>query len=136
VAQRNPRIEFEDIPLAEARGMTRGLRMNPELYHTLREKITSLRATAARMTLPDGTNPTTMKNQITRVGADVGIPVTIRRVSGGLLFWRSTQEISNKRTRSSYRSSLLGSHKIRRGAPDDGGDNTKHHDPTTGDLGR
>jgi hypothetical protein len=40
----------------------------------------------------EGTSTTTMKNRIVRVPAEVGIPVTIRRVSGGLLFWRSTDE--------------------------------------------
>jgi len=33
-----------------------------------------------------------MKNRILRVAAEMGIPVTIRRVPGGLLFWRSTDE--------------------------------------------
>ena len=31
-----------------------------------------------------------MKNPILRVAAELGIPVTIRRVPGGLLFWRSS----------------------------------------------
>jgi hypothetical protein len=92
VAQRTPTITFEDIPLEQARKMTRGPRMDPELYHVLREKIQSLHNTATRLTLLDGTSPTTMKNQITRVAADLDIPITIRRVSGGLLFWRSTRE--------------------------------------------
>ena len=43
------------------------------------------------MTIPAGTSPTTMKNRILRVAAELGIPVTIRRMSGGLLFWRSTE---------------------------------------------
>jgi len=33
-----------------------------------------------------------MKNRILRVAAELKIPVTIRRVAGGLLFWRSTNE--------------------------------------------
>ena len=44
------------------------------------------------MPLPDGISPTTMKNRILRVAAELGIPVTIRRVPGGLIFWRSTDE--------------------------------------------
>jgi hypothetical protein len=44
------------------------------------------------MMIPDGTSRATMKNRIQRVAAELGIPVTIRRVSGGLLFWRSTDE--------------------------------------------
>src|SRR5258707_144195 len=85
-------IEFEDIPLDEARKMSRGPRMDPELYHALKEKIRSLDTTATRMSLPDGTSPTTMKNRILRVAAELGVPVTIRRVPGGLIFWRSTDE--------------------------------------------
>jgi hypothetical protein len=92
MAQRSPTIEFEDVPLDEARRMTRGPRMDPELYHTLKEKILALNTTATRMTLPEGTSPSTMKNRILRVAAELGIPIGIRRVPGGLLFWRSTAE--------------------------------------------
>jgi hypothetical protein len=66
--------------------------MDAELYHALKEKIQSLNNTASRMSLPDGTSPTTMKNRILRVAAELGVPVTIRRVPGGLLFWRSSEE--------------------------------------------
>jgi hypothetical protein len=72
--------------------MGRGPRMDPELYHTFKEKIQSLNNTAARLTLPEGTSPTTMKNRLLRMAVDLGIPLTIRRVPGGLLFWRSTAE--------------------------------------------
>jgi hypothetical protein len=92
VAQRLPTIEFEDVPLAEARRMSRGPRMDPELYQALEEKIQSLGNTATRLTIPEGTNPTTMKNRILRVAAELSIPVTVRKVPGGLLFWRSTAE--------------------------------------------
>jgi hypothetical protein len=85
-------IEFQDVPLDEARRMGRGPRMNPELYRALKEKIQSLDTTATRVTTPDGTSPTTMKNRILRVAAELGVPVTIRRVPGGLIFWRSTDE--------------------------------------------
>jgi len=85
-------IAFEDIPLEEARHMGRGPRMDPELYQTLKAKIQSLAEHATRMTLPPGANQTTMKNRILRVASDVTVPVTVRRVAGGLLFWRSTDE--------------------------------------------
>jgi hypothetical protein len=92
MAEQSPSVQFEDVPLEDARRMGRGPRMDAELYHALKEKIPSLRTTAARITLPDGTNPTTMKNRILRVAAELNIPVTIRRVPGGLIFWRSTDE--------------------------------------------
>lgn len=85
-------IEFEDVPLDEARRMSRGPRMNPELYNALKQKIQSLDTTATRMPLTDGTSPTTMKNRILRVAAELNVPVTVRKVPGGLLFWRSTAE--------------------------------------------
>lgn len=92
MAQQSPTIEFEDVPLDEARRMSGGHRMNPELSHALTEKIQSLGTTATRLTLPDGTTPTTMKNCILRVAAALKILVTVRRIPGGLLFWRSTNE--------------------------------------------
>jgi hypothetical protein len=47
MAQRAPTIEFEDVPLDEARRMSRGPRMDPELYHVLTPKIQSLDNTAS-----------------------------------------------------------------------------------------
>jgi hypothetical protein len=87
-----PPIHFEDIPLVEARRMSRGPRMDPTLYQALKGKIQALDNTATRVTLPEGTSPTTMKNRILRVAAELNTPVTVRRIPGGLLFWRSTAE--------------------------------------------
>jgi precorrin-4 methylase len=89
MAQRRPTITFDDIPLEQARQMGRGPRMDPELYNALKQKIQSLRNTATRMALAAGTNSTTIKNRSGRAAAEMKIPVTIRRVSGGLLLWRS-----------------------------------------------
>jgi hypothetical protein len=44
------------------------------------------------MLLPEGATPAAMKNRILRVAAAINVPVTIRTVPGGLLFWRSTEE--------------------------------------------
>ena len=93
MAEPPPPMQFEDIPLDEARRMGRGPRMDPQLYQQLRTRIHSLSDQAVRLTIPDGTRQTTtMKSRIQRVAAEFGIPVTIRRVPGGLLFWRSTAE--------------------------------------------
>ena len=92
MTSQRPPITFEDIPLAEARRMGRGPRIDPELYNALRQKIQSLANTATRIALPEGTSATTMKNRILRAAAEVRISVTVRRVAGGLLFWRSTDE--------------------------------------------
>ena len=52
-----PPSQFEDIPLDEARRMGRGPRMDPELYHALKEKIQSLDTTATRVTTPGRHQP-------------------------------------------------------------------------------
>jgi hypothetical protein len=39
MAEPPPPIQFEDVPLDEARRMGRGPRMEPMLYDTLRQKI-------------------------------------------------------------------------------------------------
>ena len=85
-------IQFEDVPLDEARRMGRGPRMDPALYQALKTKIHALDGAAARLTLPEDTSLATMKNRLLRVAADVDVPLTVRRVPGGLLFWRSTAE--------------------------------------------
>jgi hypothetical protein len=92
MAEPRPPIQFEDVPLEEARRMGRGPRMDPQLYQELRTRMQSLSDQAVRMMIPDGTSRATMKNRIRSVAAELGVPVTIRRVSGGLLFWRSTEE--------------------------------------------
>ena len=85
-------LQFEDVPLDEARRMGRRPRMDPQLYQELRAQMQALSDQAVRLTIPDGTSQATMKRRIQQVAAELGIPVTIRRVSGGLLFWRSTDE--------------------------------------------
>jgi hypothetical protein len=92
MAEPPPPIHFEDVPLDEARRMGRGPRMDPELSQELRTRIQSLSDQAVRLIIPDGTSQNTMKNRILRVAGELGIPVTIRRVPGGLLFWRSSDE--------------------------------------------
>jgi hypothetical protein len=92
MAQQPPPIHFEDIPIDEARQLGRGPRMDPALYLAFKEKIQALGNTATRITLPEGASPTTMKNRLLRVAAELKTPVTVRRVPGGLLFWRSTDE--------------------------------------------
>jgi hypothetical protein len=85
-------IQFEDIPLDEARRMGRGPGIDPQLYQELKRRIPALSNQAVHMTMPEGTSIATMKNRIFRLAAELGIPVTIRKVTGGLLFWRSTDE--------------------------------------------
>ncbi len=92
MAQPKSLMEFEDIPLAEARLITRGRRMDPHLYDTLKSKILSLREQAIRIKLTPAINRTTMKTRILRIAREVNVPVTIRRIPGGILFWRSTEE--------------------------------------------
>ena len=92
MAKPPPPIQFEDVPLDEARRLSRGPRMDPQLYHALKENIQSLDDTATRLRVPEGTRVTTMKARILRMAAELGMPVTIRKVPGGLLFWRSTDE--------------------------------------------
>jgi hypothetical protein len=92
MAQQPPAITFEDVPLDEAHRIGRGPRMEPALYQAFKEKIQALDNAATRIMLPEGTSPTTMKNRLLRVAAELRMPLTIRRVPDGLLFWRSTAE--------------------------------------------
>jgi hypothetical protein len=92
MAEPLPPIHFEDIPIEEARRMGRGPRMDPQLYQELRRRIQSLSSRAVQMRIPEGTSPAAMKNFILRLAAELRIPVTVRKVPGGLLFWRSTDE--------------------------------------------
>jgi hypothetical protein len=92
MAEQQSPFQFEDVPLDQARLMGRGPRIEPEVYRELRTRIRSLSDTAIRITTPDGIRPATMRNWIRSVAAELEIPVTIRRIPGGLIFWRSTDE--------------------------------------------
>jgi hypothetical protein len=85
-------IQFEDVSLDEARRMGRGPRMEPMLYDTLHKKIQALSTDAARVRLGPEITPARMKSYILRIARDLGVPVTVRRVPGGVIFWRSTEE--------------------------------------------
>jgi hypothetical protein len=85
-------IEFEDIPLEDARRMGRGPRMEPLLYDTLRAKIQALSTEATRVRLGPEIRPARMKNYILRIARELNVPVTVRKVSGGVVFWRATGE--------------------------------------------
>jgi hypothetical protein len=87
-----PSFQLEDVPLEEARLMSQGPRMEPMLYDTLRTKIQSLSSEATRIHLGPEITPQRMKTYLQATARDLNIPVTIRRVPGSLLFWRSTDE--------------------------------------------
>jgi hypothetical protein len=92
MAEPLPPIQFEDVPLDQARRLGRGPRMEPMLYETLRQKIQSLSDRAVRIHLGPEITPTRMKNYLLRIARDLDVPVTVRRMPGGLIFWRSTVE--------------------------------------------
>jgi hypothetical protein len=92
MAEQPPTFQFDDIPLDEARRMGRGPRMEPMLYDTLRNKIQSLARDAVRVRPGPETRPQRMKSYILRIARELNIPVTVRRVPGGVIFWRSSVE--------------------------------------------
>jgi hypothetical protein len=92
MADELPTFQFEDVPLDEALRMGRSPRMEPKLYDTLRQKIQSLSTEATRIRLGPEITPQRMKNYILRMARDMDVPVTVRRVPGGVIFWRSSEE--------------------------------------------
>jgi hypothetical protein len=92
MAQQPPAIQFEDMPLDQARRMGQGPRMEPMLYDTLRNKIQALSAEATRIHLGPESRPERMKHYILRIARELNVPVTVRKVPGGVIFWRSSDE--------------------------------------------
>jgi hypothetical protein len=62
------------------------------VYETLRKKIQDLSTAAVRIHLGPKITPQRMKNSLLRTARELNIPVTVRRVPGGVIFWRSTEE--------------------------------------------
>jgi hypothetical protein len=85
-------MEFEEIPLEEARRMGRGPRMEPLLYDTLRTKIQSLSTEATRIRLGPEIQPARMKNYLLRIARELNVPVVVRNIPNGVVFWRATAE--------------------------------------------
>jgi hypothetical protein len=92
MADQAPSFQFEDVPLEDARRIGRGPRMEPMLYDTLRQKIQALSREATRIHLGPEIRPERMKNYILRMARELNVPVTVRRVPGGVIFWRSSKE--------------------------------------------
>jgi hypothetical protein len=92
MAEQHSAIHFEEVPLDQARRMGRGPRMEPQLSETLRQKIQSLADQAARIRLGPEISPVRMKHYLLRLAWELDVPITVRRVSGGVLFWRSNEE--------------------------------------------
>jgi hypothetical protein len=92
MADQSSPIHFEDVPLDQARRMSRGPRMEPMLYETLRQKLQSLSSEAVRIHLGPDMTPQRMKSYVPRIARDLNVPVTVRRDPGGLIFWRSSDE--------------------------------------------
>jgi hypothetical protein len=66
--------------------------MDPMLYDTLRHKIQSLSTEATRIHLGPEISRERMKTYILRIVRDLDVPVTVWRVPGGVIFWRSSAE--------------------------------------------
>jgi hypothetical protein len=92
MADQSPPIQFEDVPLEQARLLGRGPRMEPLLYDTLKQKIQALSADAVLVRLGPEIRPERMRRSIQRIAHELNVPVTVRRVAGGVIFWRSTAE--------------------------------------------
>jgi hypothetical protein len=91
MAEQPPNFQFDDVPLDEARRMGRGPRMEPMLYDTLRHKIQALSSEAVRIHLGPEIRPERMKNYLLRIARELNVPITVRRVPGGVIFWRSSE---------------------------------------------
>jgi hypothetical protein len=85
-------MTFEDIPLEDARRMGRGPRMEPLLYDTLRTKIQALSTEATRIHLGPEIRPARMKTYLLRIAHELNVPVMVRKVPDGVIFWRATEE--------------------------------------------
>ena len=66
--------------------------MKPMLYDTLRQKIQALSSEATRIHLGPEIRPERMKNYLLHIARELNVPVTVRRVPGGVIFWRSSDE--------------------------------------------
>jgi hypothetical protein len=66
--------------------------MEPMLNDTLRKKIQALSADAVRIRLGPEIRLEWMKVYILRIARQLNVPVTVRKVTGGLLCWRSSDE--------------------------------------------
>jgi hypothetical protein len=55
-------------------------------------KIQSLSTEATRIRLGPEIRPARMKNYLLRLARELNVPVTVRKVPGGVVFWQATEE--------------------------------------------
>ena len=72
--------------------MGRWPRMEPLPYDTLRQKIQGLSTEATCIRLGPEIRPERMKNYLLRIARELHVPVTVRKVPRGVVFWRTTEE--------------------------------------------
>ncbi len=92
MADQSSPFQFEDVPLDQARRMSRAPRIEPMLYDTLRQKIQALASAAVRIHLGPEITPQRMTRYIRTIARELKIPVTVRRVPDGVTFWRASAE--------------------------------------------
>jgi hypothetical protein len=80
-----PTAASHDIPRGDTRRVSRGPRMHPALDDAPQQNLQVLDTTATRLTIPEGTRRTTMKDRSLRIAGEPGIPVTARTSPGGLI---------------------------------------------------
>ena len=108
-------FQFDDIPIDEARRLGRGPRMEPMRYDTLRQQIQTLSSEAVRIHLGPEITPTRMKNYLLHIARELNVPITIRRVSGGVLFWRSTDDVQQTKEIRGWLQTAQRSRQVRQG---------------------
>ena len=92
MAEEGPSIYFEDVPLEEARRIGRGPRLEPRLYDSLRQKLQALSTGAVRLRLGPELTPAQMARYVRAIAHQLEIPVVTRRVPGGIVFWRASED--------------------------------------------
>jgi hypothetical protein len=92
MVDRSSPIQFEDIPLDEARRMGCWPRIDPEPVSRPPAETPILGQHRCPHGHPRGYQPNHDEKPHPPRSCTLGMPVTIRKVPGGLLFWPSTDE--------------------------------------------
>ena len=66
--------------------------MEPHALRHAAPENSALSSEAVRIHLGPEIRPERMKNYLLRIARELNVPVTVRRVPGGVIFWRSSEE--------------------------------------------
>ena len=92
MAEQPPNFQSKTSPSTKPAAWAESLAWSPCSTTRCARRFSRRSSEAVRIHLGPEITPQRMKNYICRMARDLNVPVTVRRMPGGVIFWRSSEE--------------------------------------------